>query len=280
MAPGTERLHRFVQRQDEVIDRIASLRASGLPINVARAQAWWEHNRAIYEMRESGQSWDAISDHFVLPSQLLQERHAEYVRDREAEPLERYRADPTCFDDPPPPVPRPRKPSKPRPARRVMSKDEIAAYIARRDAALARWRDIVPDEVAERQVAYERDATVYRMKSVGMTFLAIAERIGLSPHRVRQLFLRQEGRVERGALSPVEEYLNESDLPALAASIRSRRWAQRPTPPPSRKSLTRGERDAIKALSSICKVKTLDEAKAIAAGFIADFYAVHPQRRT
>ena len=68
------------------------------------------------------------------------------------------------------------------------------------------WFDLVPADVANRQMAWERRRTVMALHDAGLLDREIALRFGVSCHRIFQL----RHRLERDGRSPVETYLSAS----------------------------------------------------------------------
>ena len=72
--------------------------------------------------------------------------------------------------------------------------------IARR---LSRWWDLVPDEVAERQIAWERRHTMWRMRNLAFTLDEIAAHFGISRAAVRWQMAKYTSE------SPVNQWMSE-----------------------------------------------------------------------
>ena len=72
------------------------------------------------------------------------------------------------------------------------------------------WLDVLPIAIATHQLAFEREAYVVRALELGLTFKALAQRMGLGTNRVRQIrdkALRR--RRNPDARSPIEKYFDE-----------------------------------------------------------------------
>jgi response regulator of citrate/malate metabolism len=77
------------------------------------------------------------------------------------------------------------------------------------------WENLVPPYVATQQRAWELQRQIVGMRGVGFTLKSIAERAGISTHRVRQYL---SYRVQRE--SPVEHWMRAGGEIAEMASGR------------------------------------------------------------
>lgn len=75
----------------------------------------------------------------------------------------------------------------------------------------ADWTKVVPQDVAVRQVAFEKSETALAMREAGMTLKQIGEKFGVSVERARQIVARAERRrmYGRTPVSPISAYLAE-----------------------------------------------------------------------
>ena len=80
------------------------------------------------------------------------------------------------------------------------------------------WFEILDEQDAVRQIAYERCKTVHRMRSLGFTLRQIGEYFGLTYERIRQMEFQHRRHLESGRKSPAEELFN-ADPKRIAASI-------------------------------------------------------------
>ena len=71
------------------------------------------------------------------------------------------------------------------------------------------WHELVPSYIANRQIAWERQTMVARVKASGVTYTEIARFLGVSVERVRQLCRRGQ---KLASMSPIEAYLNQPPL--------------------------------------------------------------------
>lgn len=73
------------------------------------------------------------------------------------------------------------------------------------------WHDILPPDVADKQVDFELDRTAYRMRTLAnLTFKQVGEKMGETAHLARTRFERYERHYVRGTLKmpPAEKYIN------------------------------------------------------------------------
>jgi hypothetical protein len=83
------------------------------------------------------------------------------------------------------------------------------------------WADLLPPQVAVSQAAYERAGRVLNARRAGATLTQIAERMGRSVERVRQL--ENKATKQTGKLSPIEKYYWErGEVYALHDILRRR----------------------------------------------------------
>ena len=71
-----------------------------------------------------------------------------------------------------------------------------------------RYTAIVPRQVAERQIAYERRHRVrFIREQHSLTLRAVGDMIGVSPERVRQMQLKAERERRYGIAAPIARYM-------------------------------------------------------------------------
>jgi hypothetical protein len=81
------------------------------------------------------------------------------------------------------------------------------------------WFDLVPNDVARLQLAYERRHRVLRVRQAGLTYRELGAALGVSFERARQIVLR----AQRDKLSPVERYcVAHGDICELAEKLSTR----------------------------------------------------------
>jgi hypothetical protein len=86
------------------------------------------------------------------------------------------------------------------------------------------WHDLVPENVAVAQQAWERKARALRMRTLGFAYKDIAKRFGISAGRAHQIVARAEREKAKGHLSPVEGYMHyrAEDMRALGRALGGR----------------------------------------------------------
>ena len=84
------------------------------------------------------------------------------------------------------------------------------------------WADVVPANVAVAQRTWEWNRKAWRMRSIGMTYREIGERLGVSVGRARQRVEWFERKyINSKAKNPVEKYLAE---PSFTGPLEARRF--------------------------------------------------------
>lgn len=73
------------------------------------------------------------------------------------------------------------------------------------------WSDVLPEDVAMRQAAWERRRQIIRANDAGMPLIAIARQLGLSQSRICQLNDRQRRLEKSGRRAPILEYFTYLD---------------------------------------------------------------------
>lgn len=68
------------------------------------------------------------------------------------------------------------------------------------------WEDLVPDEIAIHQRAWERRRAIWRMRELGFNFYEIGARFGVHQSRAATLYHKAQNDRRRG-MSPVEAWL-------------------------------------------------------------------------
>ena len=89
---------------------------------------------------------------------------------------------------------------------------EDAASEGRAGISASVWDDLLPSHVARDQKAWESRRLVRRMSAVGMSTREIAERLGITTHRVLYLHCNNPWK----GVSPVVRYCNEPLKPEVA----------------------------------------------------------------
>lgn len=77
-------------------------------------------------------------------------------------------------------------------------------------ATYARYRDLVPADVARKQARWERDGAVLRAFNAGTPYTVIAKTLGRWPHTI-QYWCRKAGRRPYGVTSPIEQWMQQDD---------------------------------------------------------------------
>lgn len=84
------------------------------------------------------------------------------------------------------------------------------------------WEDLVPDEIAIHQRAWERRRAIWRMRELGFNFYEIGARFGVHQSRAATLYHKAQNDRRRG-MSPVEAWLaDQSYLGELFDTLRTR----------------------------------------------------------
>ena len=80
------------------------------------------------------------------------------------------------------------------------------------------WHNLVPYDVAEKQISWERQRMMWRARQCGLTLAEIGQRYNLSKERVRQLSVKYE---YLGKVSPVERWCQQKgDIAEIAYRLR------------------------------------------------------------
>lgn len=82
---------------------------------------------------------------------------------------------------------------------------------------MTKWEDVLPPRVAQAQNAWERRLSIWRARRyAGLTYVAIANWLGVCPQLACQLAQRADRELTKGALSPAERYLaDDSEIKGL-----------------------------------------------------------------
>jgi hypothetical protein len=71
------------------------------------------------------------------------------------------------------------------------------------------WKDIVPEEIAIGQAAWERRHAMLRAHHAGATLAVISANVGLSRGRVGHIVQQAQREVDLGSRSPIEIFMDQ-----------------------------------------------------------------------